>query len=67
MVHKMRKTKKSYEEYLNNLYYGTDISENEEYIYLKSKNLLRRGLLGTALRRDDPIAFEVGFEEWHGE
>jgi hypothetical protein len=61
-----RKTKKKYEEYLNDLYYGQDISTEEQYEYLKAKRLLMKGKLGTALRKDDPIAFEVGFEEWEG-
>lgn len=62
-----RKTMKKYEEYLNDLYYGQDISEEGQYEYMKAKKLLRQGKLGTALRKHDPIAFHVGFQEWQGE
>jgi hypothetical protein len=67
MVHRTRKSKKAYEEYLNDLYFGQDISDNEQYAYMpKAKLLLRRGKLGTALRKHDPIQFGVGFGEWGG-
>lgn len=65
MAH-LRKTKKSYEEYLNDLYRGHDLTEEQEFEYLKSRRLLMRGRLGSAVRRGDPIAFEVGFHEWQG-
>ena len=63
----MKKTKKNYERYLNDLYYNQDIVEMDEvwqfYAYLPAP-LLRKGKLGTCLRRHDPIQFECGFDEW---
>ncbi len=61
-----RKTKNNYELYLNDLYYGTDIWEDGDsrYSYMRAPKLLRQGKLGTALRKHDPIAFNVGFSEW---
>lgn len=52
------KTKKEYENYLNSI--GTSLSEEEFIIGGK----FRRGKYGTMLRKYDPIAFEVGFNEW---
>ena len=64
----MRKTRANYEEYLNDLYYGIDLWEDGDgqYSYMKAARLLRQGKLGTALRKHDPIAFDVGFDEWSG-
>jgi hypothetical protein len=62
-----KKSKIGYEKYLNDLYYGQDISGFPEYQYLLKKQLLQKGKLGTVLRKDDPIAFEIGFSEWKGE
>jgi len=62
-LNKIKKTKKVYEEYLNDLYYGQDISEGQ-YSYINAIRLLRVGKLGTALRKHDPIAFYVGYSEW---
>ncbi len=60
----MKKTKWNYEAYLNDLYRGNE-PEIEQYRYLKEGfALVKRGKLGTALRRYDPIAFEVGFNDW---
>jgi DNA-directed RNA polymerase subunit RPC12/RpoP len=68
-VFKVKPTQKEYEAYLNDLYYGTDLNEDERYVYLSDRafRLLRKGKLGTALRKYDPIAFNVGFGEWKGD
>jgi len=67
-----KKTRKDYELYLNEL--GCSY-ENCEYLtnknrnggYLKPQSLktsLSEGKYGTVLRKYDPIAFNVGFNEW---
>ena len=69
----MRKTKKAYEEYLNDIYSGYEAVQVGAYMiqwnakvkrYCGAIELLRWGKYGTALRRYDSIAFEVGFGEW---
>ena len=70
----MRKTKKAYEEYLNNLYsrgetleltehcwYGNDKTPREK---TSARYLASQALYGTCLRKHDPIAFQVGFQDW---
>ena len=67
----MKKTKKSYEEFLNEV--GCDF-EQCEYLtnkdrgkYLKPQSLklsLYENKYGTILRRYDPIAFEVGYHDY---
>lgn len=61
-----RKNKKDYEEYLNDMFRGQDLYDDGrgKYSYMNSKKLLRAGKMGTALRKHDPVAFEVGFREW---
>lgn len=54
-------TKKKYEQYLNEV--GEGLSEEEFIIGGK----YRRMKYGTALRKYDPIAFEVGYQEWKRE
>lgn len=54
-------TRKAYEEYLNEL--GDSICE-EAFIMGGKK---RHGKYGTAQRKYDPTAFEVGFKEWKRE
>lgn len=46
--------------------HGTDLWEHGDgqYSYMRAPVLLRQGKLGTALRKHDPIAFNVGFDEW---
>lgn len=74
----MKQTKKHYEDYLNALYsdiFSTSQAE-DEFIYLTNKN---RGnatnvksiadahanhLLGSLLRKYDPIAFNAGYNDW---
>lgn len=51
-------TRKAYEEYLNEL---SDSICEEAFIMGGKK---RRGKYGTAQRKYDPIAFEIGFHEW---
>lgn len=59
----MRKSKKAYEEYLNILSppWGSD-----EWIIggVKRTRSMNNATWGTALRKHDPIAFEVGYKEW---
>ena len=58
----MKKTKQNYEEYLNQLYFPHD---NDMWIIGgKNRYWTCKGKYGTAIRRYDPIQFEVGFEEW---
>jgi len=59
----MRKTKSNYEKSLNDLYSADDAMYVGQYMK-SAKNLLSRGLYGTALRKYDTIAFNVGFSEW---
>ena len=51
-------TKKQYEEYLNEI--GEVLSEEEFIIGGKMRN----GKYGTMLKKYDPIAFNVGYNEW---
>lgn len=53
-----RKTKKDYQEWLDEIApdYGSD-----DWIIGGKR---RRGSYGAALRKYDPIAFEVGYREW---
>lgn len=75
------KTKKAYEAHLNELYeqtcydYCTAISEFD-YMTVKSRgrhttraniiNHYNKQQLGALLRKYDPIAFNVGLNEWSG-
>lgn len=77
----MKQTKKQYEAYLNGLYsetcydYTTAINEFD-YLTVKSRgnhttreNIIKHYnnlQLGALLRKYDPIAFNVGFNEWGG-
>lgn len=54
----MKKTKNNYENYLNEV--GETLPE--EFFIMGGK--LRHGDYGRLLRKYDPIAFEVGFNEW---
>ena len=59
----MKKTKKEYEEYLNEL--SPDFESDEWIIggvYRRSLAVLKKW--GTVLRRYDPIGFEAGYQEW---
>lgn len=69
----MRKTKKSYEEYLNSIYDFHSCRDATEYLWsskveARQRNkVLKLGLqckYGTILRTYDPIAFEVGYNEY---
>jgi len=60
----MRKTKANYEEYLNEI---TAPFWQYDYLGKKGCRLVKQGRLGTALRKYDPILFQVGFEEWQDE
>jgi len=59
----MKKTKKAYEEYLNS---WSPAQGSDDWII---GGKIRMALMwlnkyGTALRKYDPIAFQVGFNEW---
>ena len=59
----MKKTKQNYERILNNIEYAIDrpqwiIGGKMRHTYA------HKSMYGTALRTYDPIAFEVGFNEW---
>jgi hypothetical protein len=56
------KTKKEYEEYLNDLYVPDQAWEIGKYMYKKEIGYINK--YGTKLRKCDPIAFNVGFNEW---
>ena len=59
----IKKTKKEYEEYLNDLQIE---SESDKYIMggkLRMSHALAE-TYGSCLRKHDPIAFEAGFNEW---
>lgn len=53
-------SKKDFEEHLNEL--GCPTHENPDYGGRVSSKMV--GKYGTWLRRHDPTAFEVGFNEW---
>ena len=68
------KTKKEYENYLNELYDFHECRDKTEHCWAgndktkQQKNwALKKGLqnkYGTIIRKLDPIAFEVGYNEW---
>jgi hypothetical protein len=74
----MKKTKKAYEEHLNQLYAEYYSSEQAvdlfEYMTNKSRgahttpsnivSCAENHTLGTLLRKYDPIAFNTGFSDW---
>jgi len=70
----MGKTKKAYEEYLNEIYLGDKAWDAGGYMcdhrspgqFHSCIRLLNRGKYGACLRKYDPIAFNVGFTEWSG-
>lgn len=53
----MNYTRKEYEQYLNDC-----MPSIGEHMIIGGK--MRKGEYGTMIRRYDPIAFEVGFNEW---
>jgi hypothetical protein len=53
----MTKTKKRYEKYLNQI-------ECPEHDSKSNGGRCNSSKYGTWLRRNDPIAFEVGYSEW---
>ena len=74
----MKKTKKAYQEFLNNLYeeaffkeqvvdmFAYMISDNRKNPVSKSKiqSKVYSGKAGELIRKYDPTRFEVGFSEW---
>lgn len=54
----MIKTKKAYQEYLNSM---DELIPEEDRII---GGTFRWGMYGDELRKYDPIAFEVGYNEW---
>lgn len=57
----MKKTKKAYEEHLNSLPTNSDMFIIGGKIRMYHYHLKQ---YGTALRKFDPIAFRVGYNEW---
>ena len=57
----MKKTRANYKEYLDEI--APEV-ESDEWIIGGKR---RRGSYGNALRKHDPIAFEVGYREWQAE
>ena len=57
----MKKTKQNYENWLNEI--GKSLSKEE--FWFGDKNYHQYGKYGTSMRKHDPIAFEVGFREFH--
>lgn len=57
----MKKTKKEYENYLNEI--GLSLDEDRFIIGGKKRN----GKYGAMLRKHDPIAFSVGYNDWRRE
>lgn len=76
----MKKTKKAYEEYLNEFYEGAFMdyySALKQFVYMTIKNrtggtTTNQGIinaynnskLGTLFRKYDTIAFNAGFNDW---
>jgi hypothetical protein len=56
------KTKKQFEEYLNDLYSQDTLNSFETLEYLTNKII--DGKAGSVLRRLDSIAFEAGYNDW---
>jgi hypothetical protein len=69
-----RNTKKQYEVFLNELYFDAYSEDQfaDNFAYFKGGKIKRKDLLnihsrregGTAVRKYDPIMFEVGYNEW---
>jgi len=58
----MKTRKQDYEEYLNEL--GLSLDDENFIIDGKFRASFYPHRYGTALRRYDPIAFEVGYRDW---
>ena len=71
------KTEQDYIEHLNDVYAGQDLLLDGSYDYLtvpmtgrvesvalEASRLLAQGHYGTALHMADPIAFDLGYQEW---
>ena len=74
----MEKTEEDYIEYLNDIYYGEDLTADIKWMYMLDNAeseeeyeqidaFLVAGKLGDALKLGDPTAFNVGFSEWLAE
>ena len=62
----MNRTKRAYEEYLNEVGQDMTLDQLDERYSLGSHRIHNHDL-GTFLRRYDPIQFEVGYNEWRQE
>lgn len=59
----MKKTRKAYEQHLNEC---SPAQDSDEWIIggaMRTKHMWK-DQYGTAIRKYDPIGFEVGFKEW---
>lgn len=72
----MKKTRKAYEQDLNKLHNPQAVLELTEHCWAgkdkrpthqrRARRLAEMGLYGTVLKEFDPIAFNVGYNEWKG-
>ena len=68
------KTRKQYEEYLNEMitssYGQNELIEKYKYLTKNSRVLLMawyQRRVGSLIRRQDPVLFDVGYSEWSRE
>lgn len=57
----MKKTRKEYEAFLNEI---SPDNDSEKWVIGGKNRYANRNNYGTMLKRYDPIAFEVGHNEW---
>lgn len=57
----MKKTRKEYEAFLNEI---SPDNDSEKWVIGGKNRYVNRNNYGTMLKRYDPAAFEVGYNEW---
>lgn len=57
----MKKTRKEYEAFLNEI---SPDNDSEKWVIGGKNRYVNRNNYGTMLKRYDPVAFEVGYNEW---
>lgn len=57
----MKKTRKEYEAFLNEI---SPDNDSEKWVIGGKNRYVNRNNYGTMLKRYDPTAFEVGYNEW---
>jgi len=62
----MKRTKRNFENYLNTYAQEHGVHTDPFWAYLRKQApvLMAKGRLGTAIRRYDPILFDVEFRQW---